>query len=106
MTKTASTPDTTRAQRKVFERMNNSRVIESCCPDILLDGNDSVSRPAIRVLWAGAKNEAGAADIVDHGGFARAVHLVAQAAHMDVDQIGCRNEFIFPDLLKKHGSRQ
>ena len=57
-------------------------------------------------LWSGAKNKAGTADIVYHGNFTRAVHLMAQAAHMHVDKVGRRDEFVVPNLLQKHGSRQ
>src|ERR1700722_14535045 len=105
MTKTAKTAATASVQWKVFECMNCGRRIGSCRPDILPDVNSSASLPAIRALWSGAKNEAGAADIMDHGSFARPVHLVAEPAHMHVHQVRRRNELIVPDLLQKHPSR-
>src|SRR6202035_4495492 len=106
MTKTAKTAATASVQWKVFECTNCGRRSGSCRPDILPDVNSSASLPAIRALWSGAKNEAGAADIMDHGSFARPVHLVAEPAHMDVHQVRRRNELIVPDLLQKHRSRQ
>src|ERR1700693_5718951 len=104
MTKTAKTAATASVQWKVFEPMNCGRRIGSCRPDIPPDVNSSASLPAISALWSGAKNEAGAADIMDHRRFARSVHLVAQPAHMHVHQVRRWDELIVPDLLQKHGS--
>src|SRR5882672_9102778 len=106
MTKTASTPATARAQRKVVERTNCGWRIGSRCPNVLLDVTSAKSPPAIRTLRSRAKDETGAADIVNHGGLAGTVHLVAQAPHVYVDKVGRRNELVVPDLLQKHGSRQ
>src|ERR1700733_3940855 len=106
MTKTAKTAATASVQWKVVEGMNFGCPISSGRPDILPDVNSSASLPAIGALWSGAKNEAGAADIMDHGSFARPVHLVAEPAQMHVHQVHRRNELIVPDLLQKHGSRQ
>src|SRR5438270_6524348 len=104
MTRSASRPATARAQRKVLERMNCGWRIGSRRAKLLLNGPGNASLPA--TLWFGAKNEAGAADIVDHGNLARSIHLMAQAAHVYVNKVGRRNEFVIPDLLQKHGSRQ
>src|ERR1700759_351370 len=106
VTKAASTPATASVQRNVVERMNCGWRIASCCPDLLPDVPAAKSRPATRILSSGAEYETRAADIVNHGGFAGTVHLVAQASHVDVDEVGRRNELVIPHFLQKHGSRQ
>src|SRR6185369_1042000 len=53
-----------------------------------------------------AKNEPNATHVVNQGGLARSIHLVAEAAHMHVDKIGGGNEFVIPDLLEQHGPGQ
>ena len=50
--------------------------------------------------------EPGPTDTVDHRDIAGPVHLVPQAAHMHVDKVGRRNEFVIPDFLEQHGPRQ
>ena len=57
-------------------------------------------------LKSGAKDEAGAANIVDHGNFAGSVDLVTQPPHMNINQVRRRNEFVVPDFLQKHRARQ
>ena len=57
-------------------------------------------------LWSGTKDEAGAANIVDHGNFAGSVDLADAAAPYDINQVRRRNEFVVPDFLEKHGARQ
>src|SRR6266851_8994153 len=52
------------------------------------------------------EHESHAADAMDHLRLVRFVHLVPQAAHMDVHQIGLRNELVLPDFLKEHRARQ
>src|SRR5882757_3800298 len=105
MMKTANTAATRKAQWKVFERRNCACRIGSRRPNLCGQQRRNAAA-AIRKSWYGAKNETGAADIVNHGGLVGPVHLVAQAAHMHVDKIGSRDEFIVPDFLEQHGPRQ
>src|ERR1700755_436220 len=102
MTKTANTPATASAHRKVFERMTWARSTGFRPADFPLNVSGGALLAFIWSLWSGSENEAGPAHIVDHGRFARPVHLVAQLAHMHVNQIRRWNEFIVPDFLQKH----
>jgi hypothetical protein len=47
-----------------------------------------------------AKNKAGTADVVDHRHLVRAVNLMSQTAHMDIDQIGFGTKLLFWSLRK------
>src|SRR6201986_4492536 len=75
----AKAPDTISIQRKVVVRVNSGRRTE---------------------------NETFAAHIMDHGRLFGPVDLAAQPAHMHVDQIALRYEFVVPDLLEEHGARK
>ena len=54
-----------------------------------------------------AKNEPCTADVVNHRSLARTVDLVPDAAHMHVDQVGCRNYKFVPatNLVDVHMGR-
>src|SRR5258708_23882177 len=54
----------------------------------------------------GTENESDAADTMNHRWLLRVVDLVTQPAHMHVDEVGLRNEFVLPHLFEQHGSRQ
>src|SRR6266404_597290 len=71
----------------------------------LLDANSARRRSHLKLRYR-AKNEPGAADIVDHRGFVGPVHFMTQPAHMHVHEVGRRHEFVVPDLLQQHGTGQ
>src|ERR1700737_3275378 len=52
------------------------------------------------------KNKSGAANVVNHLRLTWSIHLVSQPAHMNIDQVRCRNEFVIPDFLQQHCPRQ
>src|SRR5882672_2648488 len=54
----------------------------------------------------GTKHEPDAADIVNHRWLRGLVHLVPQPAHVDVHEIGLRNELVLPHFLEEHGARE
>src|SRR4030081_729485 len=54
----------------------------------------------------GTENESHAADAMDHRRLVLIVDLVAQPAHMHVDEVGLWDEFVFPYLFEQHGARQ
>src|ERR1700738_3578564 len=105
MMKTANTAATRNAQWNVFERRNCGERIGSCRPKLCGQRRRNAAA-AIKKSWYRAKNETGATDVVNHGGLVGPVHLVAQAAHMHVDKICGRDEFVVPDFLEQHGPRQ
>src|ERR1700730_11016972 len=78
-TYTAKTPATKSVQRKVTVRTKSGR---------------------------GTEDKSHAADAVDHRRFMLGIDLVAQPAHMHVDEVGLRDEFVFPHLFEQHGTRQ
>src|SRR5258705_7569875 len=54
----------------------------------------------------GTENESDAADTMNHRWLLRVVDLVTQPAHMHVNEVGLRDEFVLPHLFEQHGSRQ
>src|SRR5581483_3026460 len=52
------------------------------------------------------EHESLATNTVDHRRLVGPVDLAAQAAHMDVDEIRLRNEFVIPHLLEQHRTRE
>src|SRR5689334_6279521 len=97
--KTARTPATASAQRKLFDRMNCHRP-EFGCPCMTSTAIDRIQR---NMSGGRTKDESGAANILDHRRLVRSVHLMTQAAHMHVDQVCRRDEFVVPDFLEQHG---
>src|SRR5215470_15085480 len=75
----ANAPETTSVQRNVVVRMNSGRRTE---------------------------DETGAANVVNHGRLVRLVDLVPQPAHVHIDKVGLRHDFVVPDFLEQHRARQ
>src|SRR6267142_6401468 len=75
----ANPPDTTSVQRNVVVRLNSGRRTD---------------------------DKAFAAHVVNHGWFARPIHLAPQPAHVNVDQIALRDKLVVPNFLEEHGSRE
>ena len=48
--------------------------------------------------------EAGRAHVDDEAAAVAGIELAAQIADMDVDDVGLRQEFVVPDILKQHGA--
>src|SRR5215831_8242621 len=75
----ANAPETTSVQLNVVVRMNSGRRTE---------------------------DETCAANVVNHGQLVRLVDLVPQPAHVHIDEVGLRHEFIIPDFLEQHRACQ
>src|SRR5712675_1332150 len=54
----------------------------------------------------GTEDKSYAADAMDHRRLVLIVDLVAQPAHMHVDEVGLWDELVFPHLFEQHGTRQ
>ena len=52
------------------------------------------------------QNEANAADVADHGRLIFPVDLATQSAHMNIDKVRFRNDFILPYLFQEGRPRQ
>jgi hypothetical protein len=48
------------------------------------------------------ENEADATNVVYHGGLTRLVDLMAESPHVDINEIGLRNESVVPDFFEQH----
>src|ERR1700744_4774490 len=81
MTPNSSTPDT----RLAAEKMTESRSV-----------------PVPPTLARVTEDESDAADIDEHGFPRTIVDLLAQAADMDIDEIGLRDETVVPHMLQQH----
>src|SRR5580692_11706032 len=81
MTTNSSTPETRLAAEKITE---------------------SRSVPVPRTLARVTKDEPRAANADQHGFAAKIIHFPPQAADMDVDEIGLRNETVVPYMLQQH----
>jgi hypothetical protein len=52
------------------------------------------------------KNEPGTTHIENHRRFTRRIYFVTHPAHVNINQVGCRDELVAPDFLEKHRTCQ
>src|SRR5215475_10355165 len=58
----------------------------------------------VRMKSGSTEDESHAANIVNHRRLMRQVNLMSQSSHMNIDEIGLRDEFVIPDILQQHGA--
>jgi hypothetical protein len=60
----------------------------------------------VRMKSGSTEDESHATNIVNHRRLMRQVNLMSQSSHMNIDEIGLRDEFVIPDILQQHGACQ
>src|SRR5215469_1694919 len=64
----------------------------------------TAAEPNVRMKSGSPEDESHTANIVNHRRLMRQVNLMSQSSHMNIDEIGLRDEFVIPDILEQHGA--